>query len=159
MDVWFFLLMKQGRAFIFSPSSAGSLRCYVCFSAQQEKSAQEQKPPLLRQLGRSSACLGFFSHTLRHMMRKSSGPSPIKHTSKVRYRNLQRMSRISIFHLIPVVFGDLILLVIHLSSETLSFPRSHAYNRNFTASLLTKGMRAMLGNCPKMLIFFIAIEK
>lgn len=92
------------------------------------------------------------------MMRKSSGPSPIKHPSKVRYRNSQRMSRISIFHLIPVVFGDLILLVIHLSSETRSFPRSHAYNRNFTASLLTKGMRAMLGNCPKMLMF-IAIEK
>lgn len=53
-----------------------------------------------------SACLGFFSHTLCHMMRKSSGPSPIKHTSKVRYRNSQRMSRISIFHLIPVVFGE-----------------------------------------------------
>lgn len=54
----------------------------------------------------------FFLHvlasflTLCHMMRKSSGPSPIKQTSKVRYRSSQRMSSISVFHLIPVVFGE-----------------------------------------------------
>lgn len=99
-----------------------------------------------------------FSHTLRHRMRKSSGPSPIKQTSKVQYRNSQRMSRLSMWHLIPVVFGESHFVCSPSLLWDPPSPRSHAYNRNFTASLLTKGMRAMLGNCPKLFIF-IAIEK